>query len=314
VRVNGQDLAASRKPEDWYAVNLFNNIFANNVAALAGGGVSLQDAVRVRLVHNTIANNDSTATASEAFNGPDPNVSTPQPGAGIATRAHSSELLATGRAIGTFSNPVEFADTILWHNRQFYFKVVDNNTTGSPSVWGLCPQVDGATDLGCGTTPVYSDLGVIGTTGALACNPASSCLIGTDPQFVAGYVNGADFGVAQPEINTALQAPAAFDEGGNFIRIKFGPLSVNVDVLAADGLQVSDYHLLPGSPAVNTGLNLIGTYPALSFDIDGEGRPFGSGVDIGADEVQEAPAGNQGETDTPIVREPSGTRRVGGGA
>ncbi len=43
-----------------------NNIIANNVAGWDGGGVSLQDALKVSFVNNTVASNDTTASAGVA--------------------------------------------------------------------------------------------------------------------------------------------------------------------------------------------------------------------------------------------------------
>jgi len=135
---------------------------------------------------------------------------------------------------------------------------------------------------------VYNDLAV-----PLACDPGTSCILtGTDPQFVAEYVNGDRSSVFQPEITTAIQAPPAFDEGGNFIRPSYGPLSLYDDASTPDGdpgTLFGDYHIQGGSPAVdNAGaVDLTGTYPDLLIDIDGEPRPAAAtGVDIGADEVQ----------------------------
>jgi large repetitive protein len=99
--VNGQDVAANpsntppknqNAPRQWYRVELHNNMIANNVAGLAGGGISLQDSVAVSIVDNTIANNDSLGTAGQAFAPGSPNESTPQPGAGLVSRAHSAAL------------------------------------------------------------------------------------------------------------------------------------------------------------------------------------------------------------------------------
>lgn len=51
----------------WYGVTVTNNVIANNVAGWDGGGVSLQDALKVALVNNTVASNDTTATAGVLF-------------------------------------------------------------------------------------------------------------------------------------------------------------------------------------------------------------------------------------------------------
>jgi hypothetical protein len=304
--INGQDVSANptntppgknQDPPAWYAVDIFNNQIVNNVAGLAGGGVSLQDAVNVRLVHNSIANNDSLATAGEAFAPNSPNQSTPQPGAGVATRSHSPELAGiTGAAVGDYSDPAEFADNIVWQNRRFFFRI-EEGTPGdaaAPGIWGLCPDIGGTIDgLVCpgGNDPVYDDLAVLGTAGTLTCTPSGSCILtGTDPEFVSWYVNGNRSSVFQPEITTAIQAPPAFDEGGNFIRPRFGPLSLYDDATPNNGdpgTLFGDYVIQGSSPAVDTGTNLTGTYLDLLLDFFGLPRPSGGEVDIGAIEVQQ---------------------------
>jgi hypothetical protein len=67
--VNGTDVARSpTNPSRWYQVSVTNNIIANNVAGWAGGGVSIQDAVYVNFINNTVVSNDSTASAGVLFN------------------------------------------------------------------------------------------------------------------------------------------------------------------------------------------------------------------------------------------------------
>ena len=54
------------------------------------------------------------------------------------------------------------------------------------------------------------------------------------------------------------------------------------DLLAGSGfVGGGDLHLLPGAPAINTGL----ASQAPATDIDGQPRPLGPGPDIGADEA-----------------------------
>ncbi|MDW7773930.1 MAG: hypothetical protein SCH71_13665 [Desulfobulbaceae bacterium] len=308
--INGQEVADNpsdtppnnnNAPPQWYVVDLFNNMIVNNVAGLAGGGIALQDAVKVRIVHNTIANNDSLATAGEAFAPGSPNESSPQPGAGIVSRAHSTQLAAASGSVGTFSNPSEFADNIIWQNRQFFFWVDETSacTPGDPgctSTFGVCPDVSGALACPGGNTVVYDDLAVIGTGGSLTgisnlvTPPGWGLPMIPSTLFIAEYFNGNQSSVAQPEITSAIQTPAAFDEGGNFIRPRFGPLSLYNDSTwnnGDPGILFGDYHILNGSPAHNAGTDLTGIYSDLAEDYDDEARPFqNTSVDIGADEAQ----------------------------
>ncbi|MDP3400065.1 MAG: hypothetical protein Q8R97_02985, partial [Brevundimonas sp.] len=123
-------------------------------------------------------------------------------------------------------------------NRSFYW-AISNATV--PSTFGLVP------DIGAGQAAVYSDLAVLGTpaqgtwpdyvnAGADKLNPMNSILTSTTgydasnssaaPGFVAEYSNG-DQGqtIQQPELTTSLATAAAFDEGGNWIDVRFGPLT-----------------------------------------------------------------------------------------
>ncbi len=68
-QVNGSaDLIAfPTNPSSWYDITVTNNVIANNVAGYDGGGVSLQDALKVNMVNNTVATNDTTASAGVLF-------------------------------------------------------------------------------------------------------------------------------------------------------------------------------------------------------------------------------------------------------
>jgi hypothetical protein len=194
---------------------------------------------------------------------------------------------------------VEFSDNIVWQNRQFFFWVDTTSgcTPGDPfcvSTFGLCPDVTGALECPGGNDVVFDDLGVIGTAGTLTgltnlVTPGGWTAPGpTDPStlFVEEYFNGARSAVFQTEFTTGIQTPAAFDEGGNYIRPGYGPLSLYDDLVSNNGdpgTLFGDYHILSSSDAFAAGTDLTGTYPALLFDFDMQDRPNGD-TDIGADE------------------------------
>lgn len=302
--VNGQDVAfnpgntnkrpgntGANDPAPWFKVDLSNNMVVNNVAGLAGGGISLQDAVRVNILHNTVANNYSLAVAGEAFSPGSPNQSTPQPGAGIVTRPHSTQLANLTPNIGTFSDP-QLEDTIVWHNRKYFF-FVDAGSNCQPgdtqctSTFGLCPDPTG--NLNCPADPnyqIFDDLAVIGQSGSgLTCD-SGSCFTSADgdPLFVRPYLNGARSSVLQAE-TTTIQTPVAFDEGGNFIRPSYGPLTLLADPEGNPQL-LWDYRIQAGSPAIDSGVNRNAVFPRLSLDFDSTARPKGTQVDIGAHEKE----------------------------
>jgi hypothetical protein len=260
----------------------------------------LQDTANVQITNNTIANNDSTATAGLAFTPGNPNQSNPLP-AGVVSRAHSGAL-QTALAAATvtpdwatrlYSQPHEFDNNIIWHNRSFFFLI---DAAPDPDAFGLCPDIGGSLLL-CpgGSTPVYDDLAVIGTA-ATGLAPTHTVFsegyagpgsvdvtnkLEVDAGFIADYVNG-DRGetIVMPEAGSSIVAQPAFDEGGNFIDVRFGPLSLNVEAPLAGA--PSNYHLdVPSSPAIESAVTK-GT-AVLQSDIDGDTRadPW----DIGADET-----------------------------
>jgi len=228
--VNGADVLSRA-----YALEIVNNMIVNNVAGYTGGGIALRDVSNSAIVNNTIANNDSTATAALAFAAGSLD-STPQ-GAGIVATAHSGALAdATGQV---FSNPA-LVNNIIRQNRSFYNDHALNNGAG-----GLAPN----------PTMPYWDLQVAGAAGAL--NPQYCLLTDTtgyaatnisgDPLFTAAYVN-------------TLASSTVLDEGGNAITVRFTPVK-----------PAGDYHIAATSPAVDKG-SAAGS-PVVDFD--GDARPNG---------------------------------------
>jgi hypothetical protein len=298
--VNGEDILASlgnRGP--WRDVFVYNNMITNNVAGLAGGGVSIENALSVTLRNNTIANNESTATTAlaAAVLG-NPNLTEPQP-AGIVSRAHSGDLAMVMTEVTdptlpldwlTFSDPT-LAANIVYHNRSFFWLNYDDPATPTIET-GLFPASCYPTSCDPAAEPVEAyteDLAVLGAAAQL--DPRRSLLTDTagyhftnvmgDPLFVNPYLNGPRDNLNIPE-STTLQTSGAFDEGGNFIQVTFGPLTL-LDTSAADPRTQFDYHIQGGS----AGENLGGPVPAgrLRRDFDNDPRSP-SAADIGADELQ----------------------------
>lgn len=330
VNANGTDIVNSRignsasfNNTQWWDVSIFNNMITNNVAALAGA-VTLQDAVEVHVQNNTIAHNDSTATAALAFTPGFPNQSNAQP-AGVVSRVHSPALAALLESMNDVSIPVNgsvarlaeyrtFSDAnlnnnIVYGNRSFYWKNFDNPATPVTET-GLFPaNCTAATPAGCnvaGYQAYSNDLAVLDgsvDTGDILFVRYALLTDNLDntSEYGPGNVGGntnvftTNPGFLNAVLNegkdgldivefTVLQTAGAFDEAGNFIQIAFGPLSIVDTGSDATGLTLFDYHIGAGSPAVSAGQN-VGLAGPLALDFDGDPRTNGNTNEIGADEL-----------------------------
>ncbi len=257
MNINGID--AMEAPALWYTINVFNNMIVNNVAGGAAGGLYLQNALRVNVVNNTIANNDSAATTANSFTPGNLLMSNPQP-AGVVSVPHSQDLAALSGQ--DYTNPL-LNDNIIWQNRSFFWDVSINGGHG-----GLAPHA---------TQPIW-DLAVTGFPFPVYLNPKSSILTSLTDTFGADYDDGTNVAsdplFAESYTNT-LQTAAVLDEGGNFLSLRFNPIGIN-----------GDYHITCGSPAINLGDFTITDFPDLDYDFDGQIRPGGVFVDAGADEIR----------------------------
>jgi hypothetical protein len=107
--VNGTEVGNfPNNPERWNSVSVTNNIINNNVAGWDGGGISLQDALKVDIVNNTIMSNDATASSGVLFNPLGaPNGATPPPGCDPATLVgcNNPVVTSTPQAAGLVTMP-----------------------------------------------------------------------------------------------------------------------------------------------------------------------------------------------------------------
>jgi Abnormal spindle-like microcephaly-assoc'd, ASPM-SPD-2-Hydin/Bacterial cadherin-like domain len=187
-------------PGQWYQVDVTNNIIVNNVAGWDGAGVSLVDSLKVNLVNNTIASNDSTASSGALFttfraqqglpSAPIPGCTTPrclaapQP-AGVATEPNSAGLIAS--LPGTIICPAghstqgaqlpsingdcrkvsypELYNNLIWQNRAFNISVGAVSSTYQQSVISLTPTLNQTKTGECVSGANYWDIGVRGDTG-----------------------------------------------------------------------------------------------------------------------------------------------------
>lgn len=298
--INGEDVTALNdgltSQGRWHRILVLNNLVQNNVSGQWGAGINLSDAVRVDVIHNTVANNDNASVAQDVRD-PGGNTSDPQP-AGLVAQVHSTGLaaaMATQTAIGggndrvTYAHPAVLKNNIFNGNRSFW---LDNSVAET-----IRPLSQHPAYAGLGNDDW--DLGVVGVPGECL-RPRYSLLARTgvdtpdncaydgtnlnnDIALNAGFVN---------PLTLDLVASTAADEGGNDTQLLFTPLTL---VEVENPVSRYDYHITPFSSAVIVGQDLTGRYGSLgtplAVDVDAETRPSGNGLqDAGADQVSNGTA------------------------
>jgi parallel beta-helix repeat protein len=252
--------------------------------------------------------------------------SLPQHGAGIASYPHSPVLAARLVAINAptsisrvFSSPVPLDNNIVYQNRVFHW----NQTAATPGLqfdgFSDLEVLDAALPLLAAPSPA-SNGNAPGTfvpqTGQARLNPENSVLTNrtgylstgaqqnvTGVESIAQYWNantyngGRDSVLLQLEasVQATAQSPAvaaAFDEGGNFIDVRFGPLTQRCPVgstTCTAGVPYFDYRIrnvAAQSQAMTIGRNRTTSGNPIDVflvtDRNGAARPATGNWDAGA--------------------------------
>lgn len=250
--INGADVSASSNANNWYALDIFNNIIVNNVAGYHGGGISLADALKVRIYHNTIADNDSTSTAAAAFQAG--NTSTAYAG-GLTSEQTSDALIAAlpsnQRSANRYSVPT-LRNDIFANNRSFNF--IRSNNPLDPGETGLTAQG-------------VNNLQFVGAYSPKPTFNVGTCLVTSgNTIFVSPLLND-------------LQTAAVIDENGNNVSVRM----LQTGIFNPDGTSLADYHLNGHTTTILATDATIPGVNGLATDYDGESRT-GVTPDAGADQ------------------------------
>ena len=275
----------------WYAPKITNNIIVNNVAGWDGGGVSFEDALATQFINNTVASNDSTATAGVLFNtlgaplassqtpgtpttGPSGTTSAPQP-AGLVTMQNSTPLTAALNALpaGTaincpvnspnctiYSNPY-LMNNIFWQNRSFYVGVGATSAKYQQNLVTLY-NLDGSlpgqqtTTGACPTANNYWDIGVRGDTG-----PGNHSMHGALPMQLAPnfslLTNTAEAGAGSNNLMGANPNVAAQYCNGSRVPPEYAAGTFNVPPGIADASVPNPLFTLQATATVDEGNNWV---------------------------------------------------------
>jgi hypothetical protein len=175
-------------------ISIRNNMIVNNLAADMGGAITIDDSSKVRIVNNTIANNQTTGSSENSA------IGAPH-AAGLASEANEPLWQSDARYVAQypnaatrprFSNPTALFNNIFWNNDAM---TLDQFGPGAALVdQGFIDfEVRGTGNNTDTFTPRYSLLTnglVLRSNGARLPAPGGQGnIVGADPSFVTPFVN-----------------------------------------------------------------------------------------------------------------------------
>ena len=322
-------------------INVRNNNVVNNVAG-DFGAIVLDDSTNVSIVNNTIAHNVSTGTAEDrdttcGLNAPF--LSCPH-GAGLVSHTNSDALnnelygstAPNCALVDCFSNPVLFND-IFYANEALTWNPLSTGDAGEPDeppaaaletngcmdleIFGVTPTPDPTLQF----SPTFS---ILSNVSEFAAAHPTNLIAPDEAELADGCPAVGTFAPLRAEFHALAQANfpqfrlisnpelSVGPVGGNPLELIVNMLKTDPRPLGHNGLP-GDFHLLEGSPAINTGTASVGSTGAPFDDIDRELRPQDGAWEMGADETLGAPPLPPEPTEPPEV-EPVGGAAVIAGA
>jgi hypothetical protein len=205
----------------WNSVFITNNIIVNNTAGWDGAGISLQDALNVSIVNNTIAHNDSLASSgvlTQSIGTPLASApagsctangfttSCPQ-SAGVTSTPNSSLLTTTFTGLTiecpfgepetgngsclAISNPL-LMNNLINQNRSFRVAVgtLGTGTLNQQNLITLSPQLTQTSTGSCAAGASYLDMGVRGGGFSITTAGKNNTISDANQEFVSQYCDG----------------------------------------------------------------------------------------------------------------------------
>ncbi|HEX2661801.1 MAG TPA: choice-of-anchor D domain-containing protein [Candidatus Acidoferrum sp.] len=292
--VNGTDVSTfPTQPRLWHDVTITNNVINNNMAGWDGAGISLQDALNVKIINNTIAHNDTLASSGVLTN----SIGTPQSSAlagnctmtgptgantascpqsaGVTSMPNSTLLTTTfvvpitcptGQPNCTgFSNPI-LANNIIWQNRSFHVGISAAGT-GTQNQQNLVSLYSAGTNT---LAPTQATTGVCSTTGVSYWDlgvRGDQWQSGTRPNHASGFTLNPTYsiltdttGYTGTGANNSSTAPPVMAQYCNGSRVP-------PECLVADGCGgPNGFGVPPGIPDAIAGAPVFSLVPSATVD------------------------------------------------
>jgi hypothetical protein len=234
-QVNGTEVGTfASRPQVWNDATITNNIIVNNMAGWDGAGISLQDALNVNIINNTIMHNTTLATSGVLTDSLGAPLASAPPGtctmagpsgantascpqsAGVTSTPNSSLMAQATSGLTltcpfgqtgcqAFSNPL-IANDLIWQNTSFYVGV-GSLGTGNKNQQNVISLYTAFTNT---LAPSQA------TTGACSTNPGNYWEVGVrGDRTISGHESGFRLSPHYSALTDATDYPGANNLGSD---------------------------------------------------------------------------------------------------